>query len=34
MHEGSRPFWETPVIIASEPADLDAAQQARQLSLQ
>lgn len=28
MHEGSRPFWETPVLIESEHPPLDGAQQA------
>jgi hypothetical protein len=33
MHEGSRQYWKTPVRIPMEPMPLDAAQQARQLSL-
>ncbi len=34
MHEGSRPFFETPVVIDDEYPDLEPAQQARQLTLQ
>lgn len=33
MHEGSRPYWETPVVIDEEYPDLEPAQQARELSL-
>ena len=32
MHEGSRPFWETPQIIASKHAPVETADQAYQLS--
>jgi hypothetical protein len=32
MHEGSRPYWETPVVIPSESASLEPARQAQQLS--
>ena len=32
MHEGSRPYWETPVVISVESAPLDPARQAQQLS--
>jgi len=32
MHEGSRPFWETPQIIESKHAPIEAAQQADELS--
>ena len=34
MHEGSRPFWRTPVVIDEEYPDLAPAQQARDLSVQ
>jgi hypothetical protein len=33
MHEGSQPYWETPVVIDEEYPDLEPAQQARELSL-
>lgn len=33
MHEGSRQYWETPVLIPGDPMPLDPAHQARQLSL-
>ena len=33
MHEGSRPYWETPIVIDEEYPDLESAQQARELSL-
>jgi hypothetical protein len=33
MHEGSRPFWRTPVVIDAEYPDLEPAQQARELSV-
>jgi hypothetical protein len=33
MHEGSRQYWETPLLIPGEPMPLDPAHQARQLSL-
>jgi hypothetical protein len=33
MHEGSRPFWETPLVIDDEYPELESAQQARQLSV-
>ena len=33
MHEGSRQYWETPVLIPGEPMPLDPAHQARQISL-
>lgn len=32
MHEGSRPFWRTPIVIAAESVSLDSANHARQLS--
>ena len=32
MHEGSRPFWETPQIIESKHAPIEAARQADELS--
>jgi hypothetical protein len=32
MHEGSRPYWETPVVIPGEGASLDPARQAQRLS--
>lgn len=32
MHEGSRPFWKTPVVIPSESMSLEAARQAQELS--
>jgi hypothetical protein len=32
MHEGSRPYWNTPGRIAVEAPPLDSAQQARQMS--
>ena len=32
MHEGSRPFWKTPQIIASKHAPLETARQADELS--
>jgi hypothetical protein len=32
MHEGSEPYWETPVVIAGESASLEPAHQAQQLS--
>ena len=32
MHEGSRPFWETPRIIPSKHAPIEAARQADELS--
>ena len=32
MHEGSRPFWETPKIIESKHAPIEAARQADELS--
>lgn len=32
MHEGSRPYWDTPVIIPGESAPLDPARHAQQLS--
>jgi hypothetical protein len=34
MHEGSRPFWETPQIIATKHAPTDTADQADALSRQ
>jgi hypothetical protein len=33
MHEGSRQYYETPVLIPDEPMPLDPAHQARELSL-
>ena len=33
MHEGSRQYWETPLLIPSEGPSLAPSQQARQLSL-
>lgn len=33
MHEGSRQYWQTPVLIPAEHPRLDPAHQARQLSL-
>jgi hypothetical protein len=33
MHEGSRPYWKTPVRIKGARMPLDASEQARQLSL-
>jgi hypothetical protein len=33
LHEGSRPYWKTPVRIKGELMPLDASEQARQLSL-
>ena len=33
MHEGSRPYWETPVVIPGEPMPLESGRQAQQLSL-
>jgi hypothetical protein len=32
MHEGSRPYWETPVVIPGESASLEPARHAQQLS--
>ncbi len=32
MHEGSRQYWETPVVIPGESASLEPARQAQQLS--
>jgi hypothetical protein len=32
MHEGSQPFWETPQIITTQHAPLEAARQAKELS--
>ena len=32
MHEGSRQYWKTPVIIRSDSPSLEPASQARQLS--
>jgi hypothetical protein len=32
MHEGSRPFWETPQIIPSKHAPIEAARQTDELS--
>ena len=32
MHEGSRPYWETPIVIPGEPASLEPARQAQRLS--
>ena len=32
MHEGSRPYWETPVLIPGESPSLQPARQAQQLS--
>ncbi len=32
MHEGSQPFWETPQIITTKHAPLEAARQAYELS--
>jgi hypothetical protein len=32
MHEGSRPFWKTPVVVPGESVALDPARQAQQLS--
>jgi hypothetical protein len=32
MHEGSRPFWETPQIIPTKHAPIEAARQADELS--
>ena len=32
MHEGSRPFWDTPRIIESKHAPIEAARQAHELS--
>lgn len=32
MHEGSRPYWETPVVIPAESGSLEPARQAQQLS--
>jgi len=34
MHEGSRPYAGTPVLIPGEPAPVEPATQARQLSLE
>jgi len=34
MHEGSQPFWETPQIITTKHAPLEAARQAYELSRQ
>lgn len=33
MHEGSRQYYQTPVLIPEEPMPLDPAHQARELSL-
>lgn len=33
MHEGSRQYWQTPVLIPSEAPSLAPSEQARQLSL-
>lgn len=33
MHEGSRQYWETPVVIPGEPMPLESGRQAQQLSL-
>lgn len=32
MHEGSRMYWETPVVIPAESASLEPARQAQQIS--
>ena len=32
MHEGSRQYWETPVVIPGESMSLEPARQAQQLS--
>ena len=32
MHEGSRQYWETPVVIPGESGSLDPARHAQQLS--
>ncbi len=32
MHEGSRQYWETPVVIPGEPGSVEPARQAQQLS--
>jgi hypothetical protein len=32
MHEGSDPFWETPIVIPTKGAPLDTARQADRLS--
>jgi hypothetical protein len=32
MHEGSRPYWETPVVIPGQSVPLEPASQAQQLS--
>ena len=32
MHEGSRQFWQTPVVIPGESVSLEPARQAQQLS--
>jgi hypothetical protein len=34
MHEGSQPFWETPVVIGDEYPELEPAEHARRLALQ
>jgi hypothetical protein len=33
MHEGSAPFWETPIVIEEQYPALESAHQARELSL-
>ena len=33
MHEGSRPYWKTPVRIKGERMPIDSAEQARRISL-
>ena len=33
MHEGSRPYWKTPIRIKGEHMAIDASEQARRLSL-
>ena len=33
MHEGSRQYWETPVVIPGESVSLESGRQAQQLSL-
>jgi hypothetical protein len=32
IHEGSRPYWKTPVLIPSESVSLEASRQAQRLS--
>lgn len=34
MHEGSRPYWETPLLIDDAYPDLEPAQHAREVSRQ